>query len=417
MNPLIGSTTETMARNLRYMQSEIQKTLGKLITFNQTSVQVFSEIEDIYAEVQKGFGEVSSGNAWNAGTGTFHTSRLNLTWVSRINERIKSSEIFKEIAHANKSSDTIFKEHLSNQFGFEDEEIELMLKLRDKLEKKYDYVKQNKLDWYFTRLLGGFSYGEAGLGSSLWKSTAGDPYMLSTSFGLHEENYFIQFLGFTEAEYNLLRYKVRIQNVIVSNPEEYRWLEVKNDDYNRKTYKKSLEKVLDKKITAKEFEEYWINQYDKMVVHGDFAHQQITAATILNKNITITDTVENLSGWLGDAALNDSLLGAGLSFGNDDYKADLDAENIKHVMETETISYQDAVNKYYDEVGTLYTRAEMFKEHTSIEDVKKQVYTLLKASSIWVDDSNMDILKSKAPDTYNFLRSLEENNHEMGNYK
>lgn len=185
----------------------------------------------------------------------------------------------------------------------------------------------------------------------------------------------------------------------------------------KRVYKNSLEVALKRKLTDAEFEDYWINQYENMFSHGDFSHQQITAATMLDKKLIASNTIENLSGWLGDAGLNDSILGAELSFGTDDYKADLDAENIRHLMETETLSYQNAVNKYYTEVGTLYTRAEMFKGHTSLEEVKKQVYTLLKGSFISVDDANMEKLKKEAPGTYNFLRSLEEGKHEMGNYQ
>lgn len=85
-----------------------------------------------------------------------------------------------------------------------------MLKLRDGLKEKFPRAKQNELDWRFTRLLGGFSYGDTGLDAFLWNTTAGDPYAISSSFRLNEKEYFTRFLGFTEAEYSLLRYKVRI---------------------------------------------------------------------------------------------------------------------------------------------------------------------------------------------------------------
>ncbi|HLR79257.1 MAG TPA: hypothetical protein VK119_01575 [Bacillota bacterium] len=116
--------------------------------------------------------------------------------------------------------------------------------------------------------------------------------------------------------------------------------------------------MLNRKLENKEFAAYWKNQYNNMADHGDFAHQQITTATILYDKRYVLDRLlglphlflgkeklEGLSGWLGDATLDDSLLGAELSFGADDYKADLDAENISYLMEKEGLSYQDAVNK------------------------------------------------------------------------
>lgn len=408
-NPLIDSTTQAMARNLRQLQLEIQRKLEKLMTFNHTSVQVFSEIEAIYADVQKGLREVSSGKAWNAGTGTFLTSRLDLSWVSAINERIKSSELFEKIARANKSSDAIFKEHLHNQFGFEDEEIELMLKLRDQLEEIFPRAKQDELDWRFTRLLGGFSYGgpnETSGDEFQWNHTASNPY-----YGMSEAQFFTKILGFSKEEYNLLRYKVRIQNQIVSSPEKLNWDNFERNDRLFEKYKEGIESAIGRKLTKEEFKTTWIEQYNNMLTKGDFAHQQITTATIINNKWVLTDWIygkekkEELAGWLGDATLGDSP-----SFGNDDYMADLDAANIYYLMQEKTLSYQEGWNKYYEEIEIDYTRADMFKMHTDIEHVKESIFDELNVIS-------MEELKLKAPESYRFIRSLEENGHEMGAYK
>lgn len=97
-NPIIDLATEAMARNLHALQSEIRRKLDKLRYFDHTSVQIFSEIESIYADVQRGLHEVSSGRAWSRETGTFRKSRLDLTWIHSINERAESSEVLKKIA-------------------------------------------------------------------------------------------------------------------------------------------------------------------------------------------------------------------------------------------------------------------------------------------------------------------------------
>ena len=52
----------------------------------------------------------------------------------------------------------------------------------------------------------------------------------------------------------------------------------------------------------------------------------------------------------------------------------------------------------------------MFKMHTDIEHVKESIFDELNVLS-------MEDLKLKAPESYRFIRSLEENGHEMGEYR
>ena len=52
----------------------------------------------------------------------------------------------------------------------------------------------------------------------------------------------------------------------------------------------------------------------------------------------------------------------------------------------------------------------MFKKHTSIEHVKEAVFDELTLT-------NMKELKIEAPESYHFIRSLEEDQHEMGAYQ
>ncbi|WP_054948799.1 hypothetical protein [Numidum massiliense] len=147
---------------------------------------------------------------------------------------------------------------------------------------------------------------------------------------------------------------------------------------------------------------------------GDFAHQMIIVATLTHENplpsladiVTLGETDDN-AGWLGDAT-NDK--DGPLSMGPDDYKADLDAVNIHHLMETKEISYIEASNQYYRDLDVKYTRAEMFRKIKSLEEVKKAILTKLKVDT-------MEEVRKIAPDTYNFYRSLEDGNNEMGDYR
>src|SRR5699024_1486957 len=112
-----------------------------------------------------------------------------------------------------------FMYQMVEHFGFEEEKIELMLKLQDRLKEVFPDTTQNELDWYFTRLLGGFSYVDGITSSFLSHSSADDIYSLSTRYMSSEEDFFMHILELREEEDELLRYKVRILNFITSNPD------------------------------------------------------------------------------------------------------------------------------------------------------------------------------------------------------
>lgn len=402
-NLLKNAILDRFTLNRRHLIQEIFKAkqmmqlIEDLRAFNELSFYEYAKF--LLAQIEKGLSAVSDKKIWNEDAKTFEFSLTDMEW---------SIILTKDWDYSLLDDDQKFSLQMKEQFGFEEEEIALMLKLKERLNEKFPDASQRELDYYFTRLIGGFSYGGPGWrwDEIQWKQTAGSPYK-----GMSEEEFFTEFLGFSKNEYHLLRYKVRIQNQIVSSPERLSWKQIEKDG-QIDIYKKSLEKAIGRKLTNEEFKQYWINQYNNMVKKGDFSHQQITTSSmlydggysLLHNLYPGKEKTEDLAGWLGDATLGDPP-----SFGADDYMADLDAENIYYLMKTDHLSYQDAVNKYYQEVGKSYTRAERFLKHTPIERVKEQVFSELKIK-------DMDALKEKAPETYNFIRSLEENQHEMGSY-
>jgi len=146
-----------------------------------------------------------------------------------------------------------------------------------------------------------------------------------------------------------------------------------------------------------------------------------------------------MAGWLGDATLK---VGSNKkpSFENDDYMANLDAENIAHMVRNKNYSFLNAVEDYY---GRLLDakRAKIFLEENNLIEVKKLIYDALllvkyndKLSRIALGDfkAKMELIElynfessnwlillknDKAPDTYNFIRSLEQELSEMGELK
>ena len=91
-----------------------------------------------------------------------------------------------------------------------------------------------------------------------------------------------------------------------------------------------------------------------------------------------------------EAVLNDNT-----SFGNDDYMADLDADNIIHRLSTDA-SIIEVINLYYTETQNGDMRAAEFLKNNSDEKVED---VICKRAGV---DSLQD-LKKKWPDSYDLV--------------
>ncbi len=365
-----------------------------------------------------------------------------------------------------------FLKNIQEQFGFDSKTAQIMWDVYTKLKEKYPNDSQSEIDWRFTRLLGGFSYSDTFKGEIMWDSTAGcaidqkKDWMSGSGNHiayqkLSEEEYFSDFLGISEKDYLLLRYKVRIQNQISSSPDTFRLPEKfgslsEGQLENFNTWKSTCESATGINFANNQaFLNYWNNQYNNFCDKADFAHQQITTAAILatplHKDGFLTDVRflwddqkrEDMAGWLGDATLK----GGGkfpftegkISFGVEDYMADLDAVNISNLMDKEGLSYFEASNAYYRRLEQGASRADIFLKNTDLTTVKKKIYSELvypdirgqmnaaaaarnigklnELSRLYNDDAALlEMVKKQSPDTYNFIKSLENGNHQMGNY-
>ena len=135
--------------------------------------------------------------------------------------------------------------------------------------------------------------------------------------------------------------------------------EKSKDDFD-KEFKKAQEN-LDKNITKEEFCKIWDTYCKNCYGKVDFAHMSATIATLQNPNIlrisngmgviTYKDNshkfINELAGWRGDVT-NQAF--AKPSLGNDDYKADLDADNIVNLYNNSSEDYLTVVNTYYDDI-------------------------------------------------------------------
>lgn len=142
---------------------------------------------------------------------------------------------------------------------------------------------------------------------------------------------------------------------------------------------------------------------------GCFRLSMLTFHTFHYNKILLT------SGELGDATLKTDE--GTTSFNNPDYMADLDAENIAHSIYYDNKSLLEANIHYYDNVLTSQTRAHEFLELVPLTDIKTRIFKELCDKEIRDNESQcMTYLKDYFPDTYNFIKSLENNRQQLGDY-
>ena len=240
----------------------------------------------------------------------------------------------------------------------------------------------------------------------------------------------LELVGVSDKQIAKLRYNIRLQSQMASGQlENYDEID---DEKVWQSYKDNYEKNNSVKVSEESFKKEWNKKYQSFKGKGDFAHFAITSATNLYDNPRVVDltkfgheNVNDFAGWLGDATITDS---NDISFGNDDYKADLDAVNITQKLKSEKISYIEASNEYYSEMKRgEYTRAEKFVEYKPIEEIKQKIFVKLLPDNMKnVEDPGMqshfelpseeqcmDYLQKNYPSTYNFIRNIETGNQEL----
>lgn len=67
----------------------------------------------------------------------------------------------------------------------------------------------------------------------------------------------------------------------------------------------------------------------------------------------------------------------------------------------------------------MYNRAEEFKKNVDFNEVKDKIYNQLRIPYIDAEGrlpSNINYIKEKYPQTYNFIKSVENNQNDIQNY-
>ena len=405
------SNLQDKISSYRKIQHDLEEKLRKLLAFNAKSPSIFQEIESLKNAVDQGM--VLANRSWNPASKSFTLpSREDMEWTEIIEGKWEEKDYSQD--------ELKYKESLKVQYGFDDKTSRIIVKLKRNIYKD-SRIKDDEKDYVLTRLLGGLVYGHEEnslLNQTMWNNTAGFGQLESQvpEFALKIKGQFKKYGDLTDSEYNYLKYKVRIQHG------DYSPL----SDDNRLNYKKNMEVAIGHTLTEKEFNKLWNNQVDSFKSKTDFAHQYITMSTHLYRRPRFADLIggrektNDISGWLGDTT---SAAGDPPSIGNDDYKADLDSVNITSLMKKNNISFIEASNKYYNnlENGT-YNRAEEFKKNIPLNKVEDKIFEQLRVYYVDKDNrpvskpSTIDDIKKNYPQTYNFIKSLDNNQNDLKNY-
>lgn len=411
------SNLQDKISSYRKIQHDLEEKLRKLLAFNAKSPSIFQEIESLKNAVDQGM--AIAQRSWSPFSKTFSIpKREDMGWTDIIEGKWEEKDYSQD--------DLNYKESLKVQYGFDDKTARIIVKLRRNIYNN-PKIRNDRKDQVFARLLGGLSYSNEDdpfIKRVIWNTTAGEGQenLEDRDVILTMREQYKEYGKLTDEEYEYLNYKVRIQH---GNYGDFDNVKRKYGD-SLSEFKKNMETALGYKISDDEFKDLWNKQINSFKGKTDFAHQYITMATHLYENPRVPDLLggheytNNMSGWLGDTT---NIADVDPSIGNDDYKADLDSVNITSIMKKNNISFIEASNKYYNnlENGT-YNRAEEFKKNVDFDDVKRKIYAQLGEK---VKDSegrtikiprDIKYIKENYPQTYNFIKSLENNQNNIKDY-
>lgn len=274
---------------------------------------------------------------------------------------------------------------LVSLYEFNQDEALLIRNVYDRVNGAYSHESVTKRAWRASRLLGGVIYDE----EALWNQVAGN-------YGEKIEDDFTGTLGYTSEQFTTLC--------------------------------EAIDSNYDNRATP------------------DFAHMQISLASRLAYHLGLDaqlvsvawggaseETVSYLTGWLGDVTLDD---GSGIVIGNDDYCADLDAENVYRLI-TQNNDIISAINTYYASLSVSNTRAMIFIGHISFDTIKEEIYYELIDRNLWKLYSNApnttlmnyyyelicdeqyhwDSIRQYYPATYDFMCSVRDGKSAITDYE
>lgn len=400
------------------LESHVQKKLERLYEYEWMQRNLYSSVMTDVIKME------TNGSALHGVTYDRDTGKYLLSFVDS-----------KGIIGADTEKN--FKNNMKEQFGFDDKTSNILWNVYAMIQKEYSDLPQKERDWYFSRAisqLGDYNSKKVNLGkvsieTNAWRKGAGWVYEYND-----EEDFFCNKLGLNKKDYKYLRQMVRLQHFMTSDADKYSAEALKRlyeDDKEGEyiIWKQKMEDAKGKNFkNDMEYIEYYELLYSQMGNKGDFSHMMYTiSSNLIEKGHRVDNNWINvgamelswndanmrkdITGWLGDALYKGS--GGETSFKQDDYIADLDADNIANRVNDKT-NLVDVMNQYYKNIAidADKKRTEEFLANNSYEDVEKVILEKIgtkdnnRDGKVNIKDLNND---DSYKDTYDFLKKLKDN--------
>lgn len=327
----------------------------------------------------------------------------------QIQEKLKSMTLAEQEKLIG-SSYGDFKNLYISQYGFNDEEIQILWKIKMSIAIRYDNgdglldaTELKRVDLEYMRLMGRITYNSSSDKTSFaWDRVVGQPDSSLNQFldalrksGIPDipknlpltsdilKDYLMTDLGLSKQETDFIYYRIRIQHLApglnvdsppeddldtwlrtyleslnVSNDEINRILEDANSDDYQKVYNNWKQMILDKKKAK-----------------VDFSHFQIT---MLANELDNPQIIKDFAGWMGDL-YGCRPLHVKPSCGELDFYSDIDALNIIKLKSEKGLSQTEAEILYYQQINSgEINRTEYFFENNShvINQINHDLYSL-----------------------------------------
>ena len=406
----------------------VEKKLNQIDSFMDSAAGLYQGMDSYRSLLHRGI-VCLRGNHFNRNTRSYEIDGIAKDWI----EDIKELQFTRCIQH---------------QFGFDERTLGIMWDLYEKMQIQYPDVSQMELDWYFARALsqmGGYNEKSVDIlkmtyETGAWRKGAGWVYECGKDSAENiniERAYFVDDLGLSEKDYRYLRGMIRLQHFMTSDPENYSYNAVENLKNNDKekekflAWKGNMEKIKAVILTDDEYMQIYDDLYNQFKERGDFSHMMYTiAANLIDEEHGVENRWDNIgapnlswesaeerqkiTGWLGDAVYEGEE--NQVSFGKDDYIADLDADNIsKRVRRGSTL--MESMNGYYqriadktDDEAEPYRTIEFLQNngYSNIEADIMEIIGVADKDSNGEKDANDLANNETYRGTYEFLLKLQK---------
>ena len=393
---------------LHQLNKLYQNKIDSMYEFEQTIAHMFdNEIEEL-KEIQLNMSELKAlgGNPLVNILSMSNVSNRELTG-EQIQEKLKSMSLAEQEKLIGSSYDD-FKNLYISQYGFNDEEIQILWKIKMSIAIRYDNgdglldaTELKRVDLEYMRLMGRITYNSSSDKTSFaWDEVVGQPDSSALQDGLGIltsdilKDYLMTDLGLSKQETDFIYYRIRIQNQAPGVEVDFQ-PDPDNDDDESKakshldprlrlylessnTSNDEINRILNQDFYSDDYQKVYNNWkqmvLDKKKAKVDFSHFQIT---MLANELDLPQWIKDYAGWKGD--LYGYPLYGKPSCPELDLYSDIDALNIIKLKNEKGLSQTEAERLYYQQINSgEINRTDYFFENNShvIDQLNHDLYSL-----------------------------------------